>query len=378
MPHFSRSLPILKVADIQIRVHWSWLILGLLVASSLATAWYPLLVPGRSAGIYWFAALIGALGLLISIALHELSHALVGRSHRMSVHNITLFLFGGIAQLDDEPPTPKAEFQMAIAGPLASLALCLVFLGLYLMTVEFQGSALLAATFSYFASINLVVAVFNMIPGFPMDGGRVLRSILWHFKRDLLWSTRIAAAIGQGFGLLLMGLALVNLFAGQGFGALWPFFLGLLIMGLARASYAQLLIKQTLHDQPAERFMDRAPFTVRPDTPISDMMNAYLNRDEQSVYPVIGEDRQFLGCVDLKEARKFPEREWKNHRVEEIVRDCSVDQQISGEADAEEALSKMTKTGARELVVVQDTRLLGVIKQTALLRYLSLQGTQGI
>lgn len=369
----SRSLPLFKTFGIQVKVHWSWLILGFLVASSLAMGWFPTLAPEHGNGAYWAAGVLGAIGLFLSIVIHEFSHALVGRSHQMPISNITLFLFGGVAQMEDEPPNPKAEFQMAIAGPLASVALAFIFLGLYRWSAQVEGSSLLQATLSYLASINIVVAVFNMLPGFPLDGGRVLRSILWYIKNDIVWATRIASGIGQLFGWLLMILGVVSLLVGQAASAIWSFLLGLLLMTFARSSYVQLVVKQTLHGKPATTFMDPTPLTVSPETPVSDLMRGFLNRSEQSIYPVISEDQEFLGCVDLSKARSMPEEEWNRHSVREIVQACEKDLQITPEEDAETALTRMSKSGHKELVVVRENRLIGILRQAAIIRYLSLR-----
>lgn len=371
----SRSMPLFKPFGIQVNVHWSWLILGFLVASSLAAGWFPVLVPGASAGMYWTAGIIGAVGLFFSIVIHEFCHALVGRAYKMPIENITLFLFGGVAQMEDEPPSPKAEFQMAIAGPIASVVLAGIFFGLYLLTDTGNQNNLLQATFSYLGSINLVVAVFNMLPGFPLDGGRVLRSILWHFKKDIVWATKIASGIGQGFGGLLIFLGAFSFFAGQIGSGIWAFLLGLLLMTFARSSYVQLLVKQNLHGKPAVNFMDASPRTVTPQTPVSDLLRDYLNHGEQSVYPVLNNDQEFVGCVAISEAKKIPEKEWSEHLVNEIAHECSSDQKITPETDAEAALSRMSKTGYRELIVVQGNKLLGILNQNALIRYLAIRNT---
>lgn len=370
------SFPLMRTLGIQVKVHWSWLILAFLITSSLAASWFPNLAPGHSTTSYWMAGVLGAVGLFISIVIHEFSHAVVGRAYKMPIENITLFLFGGVAQLEDEPPSPKAEFQMAIAGPIASVVLALLFFGFHWGTLILGGPVLLQAVFSYLTSINLVVAVFNMLPGFPLDGGRVLRSILWHFKKDLLWATRIASGIGQGFGWLLMILGFVTLFANQNISGIWSIFLGLLLMVFARSSYLQLLIKQSLHGKPATTFMDSTPITVSPQTPVSELMREYLNHSEQTLYPVVTDDHTFVGCADLNRAREFPENEWGQHHVREITRECSVELQIAPEIDAEAALNKMSKTGYKELAVVSGNHLVGILHQNALIRYVTFRPSQ--
>jgi CBS domain-containing protein len=291
------------------------------------------------------------------------------------MRRITLFLFGGVADLEDEPPSPKAEFLMAIAGPAASVVLTGVFAVGFTLAVDNSSSELLQALLSYLASINLIVAVFNMLPGYPLDGGRVLRSALWAFKKDIVWATRIASTIGQGFGFLLILLGLFSIARGQPGSGLWSSLLGFLLLSLARASYVQVLVKQTLHGKPAEDFMNTEPSIVHPETTITHLMQLALNQPDANLTPVIHPDGRFLGCADLKEARKIPEKEWSSHFVHEIIQPCRKETSIAPDTDAEKALTQMAQTGTGELLVIRDGHLLGVLTRSALLRYLSFRRT---
>lgn len=370
---FERSLPLFRPFGIEIQVHWTWLFLAFLVASSLARGFFPYIAPDNSVVMYWIVGLIGAIGLFVSIVIHELCHAVVGRSHKLPMEKITLFLFGGVAHMEDEPPSPKAEFQMAIAGPLASLVLAIGFYGLYMLSVSANTPLLFQALLSYLASINVVVAVFNMLPGYPLDGGRVLRSALWYFKDDMVWATKYAALVGQFFGIALALLGLLGLFSGQGISGIWSIFLGLLLTTFARSSYVQLLVKRALHGKPAVEFMNSEPIVIRPAMPVSELMRESIQKEDQTLYPVIAESGDFVGCVDVRDIKQFPEDEWRSHSVQELTKACTDDMQITPETDAEAALTRMTTTGRRELVVVQGRRLLGVLTQNSLIRYLRLR-----
>ncbi len=374
---FDRSLRLFRPFGIQVHVHWSWLILAFLIASSLATAWFPSLVPGLTKGAYWLAGVVGAVGLFLSILLHELCHAIVGRRYNLPIERITLFLFGGVAQMEEDPPTPKSEFQMAIAGPLASVGLSAFFTVLHELFAMAAGAVtspgLFGATIAYLASINLVVAVFNMLPGFPLDGGRVLRAALWQWKKDILWATKISSGIGQAFGAGLMILGAFTLFGTGDLGGLWPILLGLLLISFARSSYVQLLVKQSLHGKLAAQFMNPAPRTFRTDTPVDAVMREYLNESDQNVLPVVEEDNRLVGYVDLQAAKAFPETEWRSHAVGEVTRTPATDAAIAPDTDAEAALSRMAKMGVRELLVVDGQRLVGILSRSALIRYLSLR-----
>lgn len=370
---FGKTLPLFRAFGIEVNIHWSWLILALLVASSLAQGWFPLTAPGFSSTSYWMAGVLGTIGLFLSIVIHEFCHALVGHAYNMPMEKITLFLFGGVAHMEDEPPSPKAEFRMAIAGPLASVALAFVFYGLLSLLYANNGPPLLIATLSYLTSMNFVVAVFNMLPGYPLDGGRVLRSALWAYKTDIVWATRIASGIGQVFGAGLVLLGLFTIITGNGAAGLWPFLLGLMLIAFARTSYMQVVIKQTLQGQPVEKFMNTHPLLVSPNTPVSDLMRSYLQHDDQSVYPVVVDNHEFVGCVNLNSLKELSEEEWKQHRIGELTTTCEPDHKIAPETDAQTAFTRMSQTGYRELLVFQGNQLLGVLTRNALLRYLTLR-----
>jgi Zn-dependent protease len=374
-PMLENSLRLFRPFGIRVNVHWSWLILAVLISSSLATAWFPSLVPGLSAASYWTAGIVGAIGLFISILLHELCHAIVGRRYNLPINQITLFLFGGVAQMEEDPPTPKSEFQMAIAGPLASVGLSAFFtVGHELSGLWAEAPGIFRATLAYLASINFVVAVFNMLPGYPLDGGRVLRSALWYWKGDVVWATKIASGIGQAFGAGLIVLGAFSLFASGDLGGLWPVLLGLLLISFARTSYMQLLVRQSLHGKSASQFMNPAPRTFRPDTPVDAVMREFLNENDQNVLPVVADDNRLVGCVDLQAARSFPESEWRSHAVGEVTKAPPQEAAIGPETDAETALGRMAKNGVGELLVVDGQKLVGILNRSALLRYLSLRG----
>jgi Zn-dependent protease len=379
---FTRRLTLFKLAGIAIRVDLTWLILATLITSSLALSWFPAAAPGFARSVYWLMGVLGAIGLFLSIVIHEFCHAIVGRHYKMSIQEISLFLFGGIAHLEDDPPTPKSELRMALAGPAASLALAAVFLGLFWLTQ--RTSALLPSLFSYLYSINVVVAIFNMIPGFPLDGGRVLRAILWSYKRDIKWATKIAAGLGQtvGFAILLIGV--FQFFRGEIVGGIWSLFLGLLLSSFARASYVQLLVHQALHGKPAMSLMNPTPLVATPEMKLMDLLHGdFLRRDlygaEETVVPVVTEsrsgERDFVGCVDLKDTKRFPEKELERRSVADLMQTCSAEMRIDPDTDAETALTRMSQTGMRSLLVIKGNQLLGILSQRALVKYLTLTET---
>ena len=214
---FGHSLTLFTAFGIKVRVNIGWAFIAAFIAWSLAQGFFPQIYAGLSASTYWSMALLALLGLAVSIVLHELAHSLVGRAFGMPVHSITLFMFGGVAELEEEPETPRAELLMALAGPAMSIALAAVFA--VLEAAAEPGSAALAGVFGYLAVINLVLAVFNLLPAFPMDGGRALRAILWSRSGDIGRATRIAGRAGTVFGTMLMLAGLLVILSG---GFVWP------------------------------------------------------------------------------------------------------------------------------------------------------------
>ena len=322
----AKSLTVARPFGIAIEVHWSWLLLASLIAASLATGWFPEIAPGHREAVYWLSGIACAVGLFLSITLHELSHAVVGRAFRMPIRKITLFLFGGVAHLDDEPPSPKSEILMALAGPAMSVVLAIGLWSLLFLADARGADPLWLAALSYLSSINIVVAVFNMLPGYPLDGGRVLRALIWMRKKDVVAATKVASGIGQFVGLLLLAVGIASALSGYGASGVWATMLGLLLVSFARSSYVQLVLKQSLQGKPAERFMEPA--------------------------------HRVLAAEALRDTDSF-------------VRNDKPEHQIAPETDAVEALARMTRYGYRDLLVTKGGKLLGVLTESSLMRAVS-------
>src|SRR5579885_3119155 len=241
---FGRRITLFKLFGFEVRVDASWLIIAALVTWSLALGLFPALLPGLTRRAYWQMGIIGAVGLFLSIIIHELFHSLVARRFALPMRGITLFVFGGVAEMGSEPQSPKVEFLMAAAGPLASIGLGGLFYGFARWARMDGWDPQIIAILAYLAWINWLLAAFNLIPAFPLDGGRVLRAALWHFQKDIVHATRTAALIGSGFGILLMVLGIYRLFFGDLISAIWYFLIGLFLRGASKASYEQVIFQQ--------------------------------------------------------------------------------------------------------------------------------------
>jgi Zn-dependent protease/predicted transcriptional regulator len=373
---FGARLTLFTLLGFEIRVDASWLILAVLLTWSLAQGFFPVYYPGLAPEAYWSMGVVGALGLFASIVLHELAHSVVARRYGMPMRGITLFIFGGVAEMEDEPPTAKSEGLMAIAGPIASYALGLAFYLLYLASAGAGLPEALTGVLWYLAFINVVLATFNLIPGFPLDGGRVLRSILWAWKNNLRWATRVASGIGGGFGIALIVLGVFNFIAGNVIGGIWWFVLGLFLWGAAKAHYQQVVVREALRGEPVRRFMKTEPVVVPPSVSLERFVQDYVYAFHYKLYPVV-ENGRLLGCVTIERLKEEPREEWDWRTVGEIMGGCSPDNTVAPNVDVTKALQLMQKTGSSRLLVAAGDRVVGIVALKDLLNYVSLKAELG-
>lgn len=370
---FGESFSLFRIFGFEVRANVSWLFLALLITWSLAAGLFPLLYPDLAPGAYWLMGVVGMAGLFFSLLFHELSHSLVARRFGLPVGGITLFLFGGMAELQADPRQPREEFWMAIAGPVASVVLGAAF---YLVSGAMASLGIpepVTGVALYLGFINFLLAAFNMVPGFPMDGGRVLRAALWQWKGDLRWATRWASRLGEGFGLLLVVLGIYSFLSGNFIGGMWWFLIGLFIRAAAISSYRQLLIQLALKGQTVRRYMTANPVTVPADIPIRSFVDDYLYHHAHDVFPVVRDDR-LLGYIGLRQARSVPREDWNRTRVADVCRKYGEAFTVEAEADANEALERMQRNETGRLVVTDGERVVGMLVLKDLLRYLQLRG----
>ncbi len=370
---FGGRITLFKLMGFEVRIDASWIILAALITWSLAVGYFPAYERGLSTQDYWWMAIAAALLLFLSIVVHEFAHSVVARRNGLPMQGITLFVFGGVAEMGGEPAAPGVEFWMAVAGPLTSVAIGAIAYGIYRATNGIW-PAPVTGVIHYLGWINWLLAAFNSIPAFPLDGGRVLRSAIWHSTRNLDRATRIAAGIGEGFGALLMALGIISLFFGSFVSAVWWFVLGMFLRSAAAQSYQQMRIQGALAHEPISRFMHTDLITVPPNISVEDLIENYVYRFHHKMFPVVKDEAHHLaGCISTEQLKNIPREEWRQHSVQELMRPCSLDNTVTPDTNAVSALSKMRQSGLTRLLVVDKDRLLAIVTLRDLLDFLSLK-----
>lgn len=361
-----------KLFGFEVRLDWSWFFLAFLVIWTLAVGYFPLNFKGLGVVTYWIMGIIGALGLFLSIILHELCHSLVGRKYGLPIAGIKLFIFGGIAQMHGEPPNPKAEFLMAIAGPAFSLSAGIAFFILFNAGINLKWPMPILGVINYLGVINIIVAIFNMLPGFPLDGGRVLRSILWWYKQDLMWATRIASSFGTGMGYTLIFLGIVFIVQGIFISGLWFFLIGFFLQNIAKMSYRQLIIEEIFQNAIISDYCKSKPIAVSPNITIHQLVNDYFYKYFHKLYPVI-ENNKLIGYISFDEIRQQPQHKWFDLRVHDIMKPCTSDILIDANTKIISVLQKVSAQQRSRFIVTKNNQLYGVITLKDLMDIVSIK-----
>jgi len=355
-----KRIKLFKLFGFEVRLHPSWFIIAVLVAWSLAMGLFPFYYKGLASWVYWTMGIAGALLLFASVIVHELLHSLVARHFGMPMHGITLFIFGGIAEMTDEPPSATAEFSMAVAGPLTSVALGFIFLWLYSFGLSAGWSVPFTGVLSYMRWINFVLAAFNFLPAFPLDGGRALRAILWGRSKKIVWSTKVASRFGSAFGFVIIAVGVFYFLMGSLIGGAWWVLIGLFLNKASKMSYQNIIMREILKNEKVRDFMDPQPVTVSPDITVREFVKNFVYRYRYSNFPVTN-SMSLKGCLNIEMLRDLPREEWDKHTVKEYVKQCSSDSVISADESAVKLMSYL-QTGEKKLImVVEGDKLAGTI-----------------
>jgi Zn-dependent protease/CBS domain-containing protein len=358
-----------RIAGIRISANWSWLIVFALIVWSLASAVFPSQNPGFSDGQYVAMALVAAALFFASLLLHELGHALQARREGVEIEGINLWLFGGVAQFKGGFPSAGAEFRIAIAGPLVSLALGIFFV----LVAVFAGLPnAIDGVVAWLGYTNLILLVFNLLPALPLDGGRVLRSALWHFRGDLQWATWVASGIGRGFGYLLIALGLVMLIVEGAFSGAWLVFVGWFLLQAATAEARYVATKQALEGLRVRDLMIRQPVTVEADLSLGQFMDDVAWSQRYTTYPVL-EQGHPIGLLAFRSVAAVPRDEWNARRVRDAMIPRDQVPLFHEDESAIDALAELSTSEVNRGLVVDNGRLAGFLSITDLARALEVR-----
>jgi Zn-dependent protease len=355
------------LAGIEIRIHYTWLFAFFLIAWSLALGYFPSTNPSLGAGTDWVLGIAAALLLFGSVLVHELGHSLVAGARGIRVDNITLFIFGGVSSIAKEASTARDEFLIAVVGPLISLILAGLF---WLIGQLVPPASAVGALANYLALANLLLGVFNIVPGFPLDGGRVLRSIVWAATGDLTRATRTASYVGQAVAFLLIAWGVVQVFAGDLFGGLWIAFIGWFLNSGAEASRQQVTVQSALDGVPVTSVMTSPPEAAPPGLSVRDFVLEYALRRGQRALPIV-EDGRLIGIVSITDAKHLEQEVWATTPVGEVMTRMPL-KTLTPDADLAAALQMMVENGVHQLPIVQDGALVGMLSRSDVMRYLQL------
>jgi Zn-dependent protease/CBS domain-containing protein len=355
-----------RIAGIEFGVNWSWFVVFVLIVWTLASGIFPSTNPDLSKGTYIAMATVAAFLFFLSILLHEFGHALQASREGIEIDGITLWLFGGVARFKGAWKTPGAEFRVAIAGPFVSLVLGVLFVLIALIPGLPESADAVAAWLGY---INLSLLVFNLIPAQPLDGGRVLHSVLWRYKGDFVWATRLAANVGRGFGYLLIA-AGVAMFIFQGsFSGAWLAFLGWFLLNAATAEARSVLTQQALNGVRVRAVMTRNPVVVGPDVTLGEFMDNIMLSERHTTYPVVA-DGGPVGLLPFRCVANVPRNEWDTRRV----RDCQLGLDevpvLREDEDAVDAVAELSTSRGGHALVVSNSHLVGIVSTSDLARAL--------
>ncbi len=368
------TFKLFRIAGITIGIHYTWIFAIIFFSWTLAMVYFPAGYPDWSTAVYWITGIIGALLIFVSVLLHELAHSLVANARGIPVHSITLFILGGASNLEEEPQKPGAEFAMAIVGPVTSLALAAIFWGLTFLPID--ATAPLAAMLSYLALINMYLGVFNLLPGFPMDGGRVLRSIIWGSTGSLTRATDIAGMVGQFFGWAFIGLGVFLMISVSFINGLWFAFIGWFLNSSADASRKEVALRERLSHIKVRELMSPNIATIQPETTVGEMVTNIFQKQHGRAVPVC-RDGQLVGIATITDVKKLPQDKWAVTPVKQIMTSEPL-YTVSPEDNLNTALTLIAKNDINQVIINDQGKCGGLLSRADIIRLIQVNSELGI
>ncbi len=369
------GIKIAKLFGISVKLHYSWFIIFILVAWSLSASYFPATNPEWELATSIIVGIITSFLFFMSVLAHELMHSIVARSLGIPIEGITLFVFGGVSQMTDEPTRPQDEFRMAIAGPVTSLVLGGIFLSIRYLLNGLPDY--ITAVAFWLGWINVILAAFNLIPGFPLDGGRVLRSLLWWKNQNLKRATRIASAIGRVIGYLFIFAGIWILFQGNWFNGLWLAFIGWFLSSAAAGSYKQLELQELLKRHKVSEVMTTDCPTISPDITIAQLVHDNILTSGKRCFPII-DHGTILGIVTMSDIKTIPRDQWIVRTAKEAMTPFNKLKTISPNDDLAKAMQLLAKENINQVPVVKNDSIIGMLARDNLFSFINIRGELGV
>ena len=355
-----KQIELIRIFNIPIKLDLSWFIIVAFISWTLALGYFPHKYPDLDKSIYWIMGISSALLLFVSVLLHELSHSIVAKKNNIPIKGITLFIFGGVAEMTEEPTTAKSEIKMAVAGPICSGALALIFLVISNFLTSFLPVIPLIGILKYCVFINLALMIFNLLPGFPLDGGRILRAVIWNYTGDIRKATHTTSRIGSSLGVFLIIFGFFNIFTGNFIGGLWFAFIGIFLKGAAESGYQQLVAGKLLHGIKISEIMTRDLVTIEDSTTLDKLVDDYFLKHRYNSYPVVSNE-MLVGIVSIHDVKRVPREDWDKVDVRKILDSKIISLCVSPDDDATSAMSKMIRKGLGRIPVLDNGKLVGIV-----------------
>jgi Zn-dependent protease/predicted transcriptional regulator len=372
-----KGLQLLRIRGIPVLIDYSWFVIFFLVMFTMAESYFPREHAHYSPPQYWVMGAVAAVLLFVSVLVHELAHAFVAVRNGIRVLSIRLFIFGGVAQVSSEPQNGRHEFLIALAGPAASMALA-VFFGFVFGGSVLTGLGVVSAIAWYLAGANLLLAVFNMIPGFPLDGGRILRAILWDRWNDVARATKVVSRFGNAFALFLIALGVLQLFlTDRLISGLWLVFIGLFMKQSAVGSYQAVALKQALTGVQIRQIMTANPVTVDWLLSIEELVRDFIYRHQFMSFPVFNRD-EYVGMVSLDDVKQVPKELWTFKQVRDVMMPAELVPVLHPWEDATDVLARMVTEDRGLMPVVEGGRLVGIVSRRDILNLFKIKTDLGL
>lgn len=373
------GIPIGKAFGISLRLHYSWFLIFALVTWALAAGYFPSTYPTWSLSARIAAGLITSVLFFGSVLVHELMHSIVSQRQGVRVQSITLFIFGGVSQITSEPKQPRDEFRMAVVGPLSSLVIGGILFGVYfaLRPVDSFAAQFITAIAYWLGYINLVLGIFNLIPGFPLDGGRVLRSLIWWRSRDLKRATKIASNIGRAVGFVFIFIGIYFIFTGNWANGIWLALIGWFLESAAVGSYQQLLMQDMLKGHVASEVMSRDCVVIPPDTTIDRLVHENILTSGRRCFPVVS-GSQIMGMMTLHDVKAVPKEQWGTQTVREAMTPFEKLKSVGPDEELSAILQILAEDNINQVPVVQDNKIVGMVSRENLLNFINVRSGLGV